>query len=252
MVDKAKIQRFFEYNKENIYMNLLQAEDHARFTEDLDHAQCLLKHLLFVLGELKEMEQHASVVKPEIVEKVKELRNRVYDLYRRIREKQIQPSEIAREIWNLRKEFESIVPEFDTNRCTSIVCEIASLIREGEDMAKEERLEDVKVEGDVLGLGELVKLCWKKCYEKLGKDAPAVEKFRFVWECIREGDPVSPDILKKMKEVGWTPKAAPMCVIAKMVKENKTRWEAEAECIEEGKLHPMNVYAFLAKYGHEE
>jgi len=249
MVDKAKIQRFFEYNKENIYMNLLQAEDHARFTEDLDHAQCLLKHLLFVLGELKEMEQHASVVKPEIVEKVKELRNRVYDLYRRIREKQIQPSEIAREIWNLRKEFESIVPEFDTNRCTSIVCEIASLIREGEDMAKEERLEDVKVEGDVLGLGELVKLCWKKCYEKLGKDAPAVEKFRFVWECIKEGDPVPRQIVEKMKEARYEPKPAPMCVIAKMVKEGKSKEEASRECIEEGKLHPVSVYKFLAEHG---
>ena len=238
----GKIEKFFNYNKENIYMNLIQAEDHARYVKDLDHAQCIIKHLLFVLGELKEMENHAKAVKPEIVDDIRRLRDKVYYIYKGIVDKTANPDELANNIWLIRKEFEAIVPEFDTGRCESIICSITP-----ERHSEEEEMKVEKIDDDVLGLGELVKLCWEKCYKQLGEDAPPAEKFRFVWNCIKEGDPVSPELVKEMREKGYTPKAAPVCVISKMVKEGMSKEQAEEECIEEGKLHPINVYAFLAK-----
>jgi len=250
-VDLSKIEKFFDYNKENIYMNLIQAEDHARYVEDLDHAQCIIKHLLFVLGELKEMENHAKAVKPEIVNDIKQLRDKVYQVYKSIVDKTADIDQLANNIWLIRKEFEAIVPEFDTSKCESIVCSISSASGNNPKENKEEQEwnanEQSEEDDDVLGLGELVKLCWEKCYEKLGKDAPPVEKFRFVWNCIKEGDPVSPELVDEMREKGYKPKAAPICVISKMVKEGLTKEQAEEECIKEGKLHPINVYAFLAK-----
>jgi len=252
-IDLGKIKKFFDYNKENIYINLIQAEDHARYVKDLDHAQCIIKHLLFVLGELKEMENHAKAVKPEIVDDIKQLRDKVYQVYRSIVNKTANVDQLANNIWLIRKEFEAIVPEFDTSKCESVVCSVKHNPAEDklggveESGSGEESGESKEEEDDVLGLGELVKLCWKKCYEKLGKDAPPAEKFRFVWNCVREGDPVSPELVEEMKKKGYEPKAAPICVISKMVKEGLTKEQAEEECIKEGKLHPINVYAFLAK-----
>ena len=239
-LDKTK--QFLEYNKENIYTNLLQAEDHARYVEDLGHAQCLIKHLRFIIGELKEMENHAGIVMPEIVDEITDLRSKVEQLYKGIVNGTADIKQLANNIWLIRKEFEAIVPEFDTNRCESIVCSITP-----EGHSEEEEMKVEKIDDDILGLGELVKLCWEKCYKQLGEDAPPAEKFRFVWNCIKEGDPVSPELVKEMREKGYTPKAAPMCVISKMVKEGMSKEQAEEECIEEGKLHPINVYAFLAK-----
>ncbi|RLB11529.1 MAG: hypothetical protein DRG27_00975, partial [Deltaproteobacteria bacterium] len=185
---------------------------------------------------------------------IKQLRDKVYQVYRSIVDKTANVDQLANNIWLIRKEFEVIAPEFDTSKCESVVCSVKH-------NPAEDKLEGVEESGskeesggskeeeddDVLGLGELVKLCWKKCYEKLGKDAPPVEKFRFVWNCIREGDPVSPELVEEMKKKGYEPKAAPICVISKMVKEGLTKEQAEEECIKEGKLHPINVYAFLAK-----
>lgn len=251
--DESKIKMFFDYNKENIYMNLIQAEDHAKYASDLDHVQCIIKHLMFVLAELKEMQNHARIVRPEVIDDIVKLRDKVYNLYKEIASKQVNVKELPYQIWALRKEFEKIFDEFNTNKCESIVCSIKEVKKMGKLKKLTEELDDVlqDIEGDILGLGQLVHLCWKKAHEKLGEKASPVEKFKFVWNCIREGDPVTPDILERMKEEGWTPKPAPMCVISKMVKENLPREKAEKECIEEGKLHPINVYAFLAREKEE-
>lgn len=244
-LNQSKIKAFFEYNKENIYTNLIQAEDHARFADDLDHAQCIIKHLMFVIGELKEMENHAKLVEPDIVDKVRELRDKVYNIYKGIVNKTIDKKDLCNKIWNIRKEFEKIVPEFNTEKCESIVCSIK--VEKGDKSITDEDLSKDNNDIDVLGLGELVKICWEKCDRELGKSASPSRKFKFVWDCIKEGDPVSRDVIEKMREKGWTPKAAPMCVISKIVKEGVSKQQAEEECIREGKLHPTNVYAFLAK-----
>ena len=251
-VNRDKIKAFFDYNKENIYTNLIQAEDHARFADDLDHAQCIVKHLMFVIGELKEMENHAKVVNPDIVDKIRELRDEVYGIYKGIINKTIDVKDLCNKIWNIRKKFEKIVPEFNTDKCESVICSI-KIDKKGDEQMSD-NIGDLSElnNDDVLGLGELVKLCWEKCYKKLGKNAPPSEKFKFVWNCIKEGDPVSPDIINKMRKEGWTPKPAPMCVISKIVKEGVSKHQAEEECIKEGKLHPANVYAFLAKEKESE
>jgi len=207
---------------------------------------------------------------PEIVSKVSEFRDKLYELYRDIKNRKVNLQRLCHQIWDLRKEFESIVPEFDTSKCESFVCTITSnpdaglgdlvkscwekVHKEMPDAPSHEKFKAVWEcmrhgipEKHIESMGELVKHCWEKIHEKM-PDAPSHEKFKAVWECIREGDPVSRELLEKMKAVGWNIKPAPMCVIAKEV-QGKTRAQAEKECIEEGKLHPINVIAFKAKYG---
>jgi len=94
----------------------------------------------------------------------------------------------------------------------------------------------------VEGMSELMRYCWAKAKEL--NFATKADEFAYVWQCVRGTNESKPDVLRRMREKGWTPKANPMCVISKEIKENIPKIEAEQQCIEEGKLHPINIIAF--------
>ena len=53
-------------------------------------------------------------------------------------------------------------------------------------------------------------------------------------------DPVSPEVVQKMKERGMEVLPHPICVLSK-VSQGLSRDRAEEECIAEGKLHPISI-----------
>ncbi|MEM0480886.1 MAG: hypothetical protein QXQ14_01745 [Candidatus Aenigmatarchaeota archaeon] len=66
---KKSDKKFLDYNKRNILINLLQAEEHAKAMQTISfikgEGSCYLKHLLFVLGEVKEAINHSANVEPK-------------------------------------------------------------------------------------------------------------------------------------------------------------------------------------------
>lgn len=66
MINIAKhvSEKWVKFNQRNILENLLQAEDHTRHMQTLSWDQgegaCILKHIIFVRGELKELISHSS------------------------------------------------------------------------------------------------------------------------------------------------------------------------------------------------
>lgn len=76
---KESDKKFLNFNKRNILVNLLQAENHARNMQTLNfkkgEGSCFLKHLLFVKGEVEEAMNATSHLEPKnfkIFEKIKE------------------------------------------------------------------------------------------------------------------------------------------------------------------------------------
>ena len=99
------------------------------------------------------------------------------------------------------------------------------------------------------GMSELMRYCWEKAKEL--NFATTADRFAYVWQCAKGTNESRPDLVKKMREKGWKPKANPMCVISKEIKENIPKIEAEMQCIEEGKLHPMDIIAFEERLKNE-
>jgi len=84
-------KEFLEFNIDNIFVNLYQAEDHLRRLEDTNndegHASCVFKHLSFVSGELGEAISHSAVIRPDLtpifqklMKEVDEIRHKLSEL----------------------------------------------------------------------------------------------------------------------------------------------------------------------------
>ena len=129
-VIKEKCKEFLEYNKDNIFKNLLQAEHHAKVLTDPSHAQCITKHLAFIEGEAEEAYSHAQIVEPENAEIYMDFRNLVHALRKRVMKGNISKDELSKSLWALRKAFEEFNKEYSTLECGA--CEAISLIVEDE------------------------------------------------------------------------------------------------------------------------
>jgi hypothetical protein len=132
-----KTREFLEYNKDNIFKNLLQAEHHAKMLDGEvkgGHANCIVKHLAFVEGEAEEAINHAQLVEPQKVEYFKALRDLVYLLRKQVMSGLTTSDDLNRKIWALRKMFESFNEEYDTTKCTA--CEALSYYDTSREMEK--------------------------------------------------------------------------------------------------------------------
>jgi hypothetical protein len=132
-----KTREFLEYNKDNIFKNLLQAEHHAKMLDGEvkgGHANCIVKHLAFVEGEAEEAINHAQLVEPQKVEYFKALRDLVYLLRKQVMSGLTTSDDLNRKMWALRKMFESFNEEYDTTKCTA--CEALSYYDTSREMEK--------------------------------------------------------------------------------------------------------------------
>ena len=134
-MDKVeKIEYFLEYNKDNIFTNLLQAEDHLKKLNtpaDVEFAQCAVKHLAMVEGEANEAVAHSlELGKPREAEVYREIERDAKKLRRKIKAG-ADPNELVLEVRRIRKKFEKLNPAYDTSQCRACgeVEEVLNLIR---------------------------------------------------------------------------------------------------------------------------
>ena len=113
----APEQYFLEYNKDNIFKNLIQCEDHLKNLSEPGFNQCALKHLLFTEGELEEAVTHSLVVAPEKHDSYKALVSKVREIRKEIQKGRADPKKTSMQVRNLRRDFEKFNRDFDTAEC---------------------------------------------------------------------------------------------------------------------------------------
>lgn len=113
----AQEEYFLEYNKDNIFKNLIQCEDHLKNLSEPGFNQCALKHLLFTEGELEEAVTHSLIVAPEKHDNYKALVSKVRHIRKEIQKGNADPKKTSMQVRNLRRDFEKFNRDFDTAEC---------------------------------------------------------------------------------------------------------------------------------------
>jgi len=111
------VEKFAQYNRENILGNLLQAETHYKNlsdTSDPDYSACINKHLLEAQMELSELQAHD----PKNMDTYKEMMLNIRKL-RKDNIRGIDPSDGISRIRDVRGKFEGYVKGFNTEFCQS-------------------------------------------------------------------------------------------------------------------------------------
>lgn len=119
-----KEKYFLEFNRDEIFKNLLAVEGHFRNIEkeahDFGFLNCIVKHLADAEGHADEAISHALVVEgEESSRKFYELRNMIRDLRKRIQSRGMVPEEGIKEVRRIRRFFESFNPSYDVSKCSS-------------------------------------------------------------------------------------------------------------------------------------
>lgn len=112
-------KEFLEFNIDNIFVNLYQAEDHLRRLEDTNndegHASCVFKHLSFVSGELGEAISHSAVIRPDLTPIFQKLMKEVDEIRHKLSELSIDDA--IRRVRSVRKVIEKLNPKYNTEKC---------------------------------------------------------------------------------------------------------------------------------------
>lgn len=126
---KKNTAAFLLFNRDNIFENLLQAEDHlkrikndTRFddqnqVEALDHIQCVVKHITMAKGESSEAQAHTLDIKEEDYENYMELGERLRHIKDGIASKETTIEDLIRDIREARGFFEKFNPDYDISKC---------------------------------------------------------------------------------------------------------------------------------------
>jgi len=168
-----KIKEFLEWNKDNIFINLIQAEDHLRNVASNsptpEFLNCVVKHLAYVEGEADEAVSHALILEGERASKeFAKLRDEVRKLRKAIMKGVVNSSEKAiEEVRKLRGIFEYFNPEFDVSKCAS--CGAAA------PLLKQLRLIKEEVETAKASLKAQAEPIIQKLSNAYGVEAPKIE-----------------------------------------------------------------------------
>lgn len=137
-----KEKEFLDFNIDNIFTNLYQAEDHLRRLENTNneegHASCVFKHLSFVSGELAEAISHSSVVRPELTPTFQQLMKEVDEIRHRLSE--FSPDEAIRRVRAIRRVIEKINPKYNTEKCQACGVVSQKLEEKFDEMENKEKI----------------------------------------------------------------------------------------------------------------
>jgi len=119
---RLKIAQFLEYNRDEVFKNLLAVEEHLRFAKPgttSSEAACIIKHLAEIESHCDEAISHASELGyDEEVDYWRQIRDKVRDLRYRIMLEGIQnPTEMIRDVRQIRQILESFNPELSAMGC---------------------------------------------------------------------------------------------------------------------------------------
>lgn len=117
--------KFLDYNRDNIFISLVQAEGHFRNLESGaagrgEFMSCISKHLAYAEGEAEEAVSHSLIVEgSERSRDYATIREEARTLRKRIQGGGVTAEEGIREIRRIRSLFERVNPHFDTGKCRS-------------------------------------------------------------------------------------------------------------------------------------
>lgn len=123
-----KEKYYLDYNKDNIFINLIQSEDHFKYLgiykfadpEVEGFANCIVKHLADAEGEASEAVSHSLVVEgSEPSTKFRKLKDGLRAFRKRLQTSYVSPDEGIKAIRKLRREFEGFNVEYDVSKCES-------------------------------------------------------------------------------------------------------------------------------------
>ena len=116
---------FLDWNRDNIFINLIQAEDHLRNLDDRvaprgEFLSCVSKHLAYVQGESLEAVSHCLVTEGKgCGENYQKIADASRQLRKQIQSDKIDPYDAILEVRRIRQMFEQLNPGFDTSKCLS-------------------------------------------------------------------------------------------------------------------------------------
>lgn len=120
-----KEKYFLDYNRDNIFISLIQAEVHLRNISEgssfsRGHGNCVVKHLAEIEGEAGEAISHALVVEgKEASRKFAELRDKARNVRYKIQNGQVDSSGGIKAVREVKVYFESFNPSYDLSKCTA-------------------------------------------------------------------------------------------------------------------------------------
>lgn len=124
MAKIEKIDRkFLNYNKRNILVNLLQAEQHARDMQTLSfikgEGSCYLKHLLFVKGEIEEAINACVNLKLKEVKVFEKIKKELDRFINKVESNihNYHKKDLINLVRKWRKEVEKTIPYYQTFNC---------------------------------------------------------------------------------------------------------------------------------------
>ncbi len=120
----AKAKTFLEWNKDNIFKNLIQAEDHLRNVGENPNPEwlnCIVKHLAYAEAEAEEAISHSlSLQKSSDSKNFAKLRDKIRELRKAIQRGELKsPEEGILKVREIRRFFEDFNPEYDVSKCQS-------------------------------------------------------------------------------------------------------------------------------------
>jgi len=122
VVRLIKEQYFLNYNRDNIFINLNQSEDHFKNLKTSDtekgHLNCVVKHLAIAEGEANEAISHALVAEGlEQSQNYERLRDGIRQFRRKLQDSQVGMEEGILAVRDLRNQLAEHNPEYDVSKC---------------------------------------------------------------------------------------------------------------------------------------
>ena len=120
---KKTDKKFLRYNKRNIIINLLQAEQHARDMQTLSfikgEGSCYLKHILFVKGEVEEAINACANLKLPELKIFQKLKKEIEKFVEKIErnEHNYHKVDLINLVRKWRKQVETMTPWYQTFNC---------------------------------------------------------------------------------------------------------------------------------------
>lgn len=124
----GKEKYYLKFNKDEIFKNLISAEEHFRNIEltgvDREgYLQCNVKHLGSAEGHMDEAISHALIAESdESSNKFRELRNKTRQFRDELQNGKTTPEEGIKQVRALRREFEDFNPRYNISLCEA--CEV--------------------------------------------------------------------------------------------------------------------------------
>jgi len=119
----GKEDYFLNFNKDEIFKNLIAVEGHFRNVKpgfESGDLACIVKHLADIEGHADEAISHSLIAEgKDVSAKYQQLRDMVREFRHKIQKNEITPEEGIKKTRELRAFFESFNPSYDVSKCTT-------------------------------------------------------------------------------------------------------------------------------------